>query len=144
MTPKQLADKLASARGNRKYSGELTSYVVSTIENGKSIKYPVVNLITYCEGCDLQFAITDMNTDESYDVDSVLDIHKILNYLMRMYGIKVNDIFQRIGVHYTPPKSLDENVLGDMEGYTTSLSITTLLLMCSMLHCRLDFVRKNS
>ena len=86
MTKEQLAARIKGATKDREYHGELSGYAIASITEGRS-SYPVANLISYCNGLDLQFAITDINTDECYDIDDIMDVHNVIKMLMDRYMI---------------------------------------------------------
>lgn len=127
MNKERLGIELSHKRNGRPIDG-LTKYAVKSIEEGRS-SYPVVNLLVYCEALSLQMTITDLAMDESYPVDTIQEVHDVLQMLMERWKIDDANIYRKSGVHYTAPK-----------GKTGSLSITTLLAMCKVLHCKLDFV----
>lgn len=127
MNKERLGIELSHKRNGRPIDG-LTKYAVKSIEEGRS-SYPVVNLLVYCEALSLQMTITDLVMDESYPVDTIQEVHNVLQMLMERWKIDDANIYRKSGVHYTAPK-----------GKTGSLSITTLLAMCKVLHCKLDFV----
>lgn len=128
MTLEQLTDKLATAREDNVYEGTLSGYAVRSIEKGRS-SYPVSNLIEYCNGIGLSVAIVDMNTDEFYLVDGADEVHEAIGMLMKRYNVSVNQILRQTSVNYTAPKN-----------GRTHLSVNTLLSVCSILHCRVDFI----
>lgn len=130
MTKEQLADKLKEIRQVNQYSGKLSGYAVRSIEESRS-SYPVSNLIDYCEGINLQMVMTDMATDESYAVHEIMDIHEVIDMLMKRYGIDSQYVYRKTAIHYTAPKNGN-----------ASLSVNTLLAVCSSLHCKIDFIRK--
>lgn len=130
MTKEQLADKLKEIRQGNQYSGKLSGYAVRSIEESRS-SYPVSNLIDYCEGTNLQMVMTDMATDESYAVHEIMDIHEVIDMLMKRYGIDSQYVYRKTAIHYTAPKNGN-----------ASLSVNTLLAVCSSLHCKIDFIRK--
>jgi len=130
MTKEQLAIKLNEVCGNNVYSGNLSSYAVRSIIEGRS-SYPVSNLIDYCEGTDVRMAITDLATDEIYDIEEIMQVHEVIGMLMERYGIDAQFVYRKTAVHYTAPKN-----------GRASLSINTLLAVCSSLHCKIDFQRK--
>lgn len=128
MNKEQLAEELARMRGDRKID-TLSSYAVRSIETGGS-SYPVSNLLKYCEALSVQMVMSDMVVDEHYPVDTMQEVHEVLQMLMERWDTDCAGIFRKAGVHYTPPK-----------GNTGSLSIVTMLAMCSVLHCKLDFIK---
>ena len=130
MTKEQLAVRIKEAANGRTYCGELSGYAISSIIEGRS-SYPVSNLISYCNGIDIQFAITDINTDECYDIDDIMDVHNVVEMLMSRYMVDYKLVYRKTAVHYTAPKNGQ-----------APLSINTLLAVCSVLHCKLDFVSR--
>lgn len=128
MNKEQLGAVLSHLRGGSSVEG-LTKYAVKSIEEGRS-SYPVANLMSYCEALSIQMAIKDMATDEIYPVDTVKEVHEVLQMLMKRWQISVSVIYQKANVHYTVPKA----------GKNT-LSITTMLAMCKVLHCKLCFIK---
>ena len=130
MTKEQLADKLKEIRQDNRYSGNLSGYAVRSIEESRS-SYPVSNLIDYCEGTKLQMVMVDMATDEAYIVCEIMDVHEIIDMLMKRYDVDSQYIYRKTAVHYTAPKN----------GHAP-LSVNTLLSVCSSLHCKIDFLRK--
>lgn len=127
MNKEKLGIELSHKRNGNPIKG-LTKYAIKSIEEGRS-SYPVTNLLVYCEALRLQMAITDLAMDETYPVDTIQEVHEILQMLMQRWKVDDTDIYRKSGVHYTAPK-----------GNTGSLSITTMLEMCKVLHCKLDFV----
>ena len=130
MNKEKLGIELAHIRNGRPVNG-LTNYAIESIEKGRS-SYPVANLIVYCEALSLQIIMTDTATDESYPVDDMQEIHDVLQMLMKRWRIDDSCMYRKTGIHYTAPK-----------GKTGSLSIVTMLAMCSALHCKLDFIQTN-
>lgn len=127
MNKEKLGIELSHKRNGAQIDG-LTKYAIKSIEEGRS-SYPVSNLLVYCGALHLQMAITDLAMDETYPVDTIQEVHEVLQMLMQRWKIDDTDIYRKSGVHYTAPK-----------GNTGSLSITTMLEMCKVLHCKLDFV----
>lgn len=127
MNKEQLGIELSHKRDGRPITG-LTKYAVKSIEEGRS-SYPVANLLAYCGELSIQMTITDLAMDEIYPVDTIQEVHEVLQMLMQRWKIDDIDIYRKSGIHYTAPK-----------GKTGSLSITTMLAMCKVLHCKLDFV----
>lgn len=127
MNKEKLGIELSHKRGDNPIIG-LSKYAVKSIEEGRS-SYPVTNLLLYCKALSMQMAITDLAMDEIYPVDTIQEVHEVLQMLMQRWKIDDVDIYRKSGVHYTAPK-----------GNTGSLSITTMLAMCKVLHCKLDFV----
>lgn len=130
MNKEKLGIELSHIRNDKPIEG-LTGYAVKSIEEGRS-SYPVTNLLIYCEALSLQMVLTDMATDESYPVDNIQEIHDVLQMLMKRWQIDDSCMYHKTGIHYTAPK-----------GKTGSLSIVTMLAMCSALHCKLDFIKTN-
>jgi len=130
MTKEQLAKKLNEVCGNNVYSGKLSGYAVRSIVESRS-SYPVSNLIEYCEGMDVRMAITDLATDEVYTIDEIMQVHEVIGMLMERYDVDYQFVYRKTAVHYTAPK----------DG-RASLSVNTLLAVCSCLHCKIDFQRK--
>lgn len=126
MNKEKLGIRLSHIRNGVAIEG-LTGYAIKSIEEGRS-SYPVANLITYCEALHTQMVLTDLATDESYPVDSIQEVHDVLQMLMKRWHIDDACMYRKAGVHYTAPK-----------GKTGSLSITTMLAMCGVLHCKIDF-----
>lgn len=130
MNKEKLGIELSHIRNGKPIPG-LTSYAVKSIDEGRS-SYPVTNLLIYCEALSLQMVLTDMATDESYPVDNIQEIHDVLQMLMKRWQIDDSCMYRKTDIHYTAPK-----------GKTGSLSIATMLAMCSALHCKLDFIKTN-
>ena len=127
MTKEQLAYKLNGFRKHG-YSGKLSGYAVCSIEESRS-SYPVSNLIEYCEGINARMVMCDFATDEKFPIESIMDVHEVIRMLMERYNVDSNLIYRQTAIHYTQPKN-----------GRTSLSINTLLAVCSSLHCKIDFV----
>ena len=130
MTKETIADKLKEMNQGNRYSGKLSGYAVRSIEESRS-SYPVSNLIDYCEGMNLQMVMVDMATDEVYVVHEIMDIHEIIDMLMKRYNIDYQLVYRKTAVHYTAPKN-----------GRASLSVNTLLAVCSSLHCKIDFIKR--
>lgn len=130
MNKEKLGIELSQIRGERPIEG-LTNYTIKSIEEGRS-SYPVANLLTYCEALKLQMVFTDMAMDESYPVDNIQEVHDVLQMLMKRWQVDDSLMYRKTGIHYTAPK-----------GKTGSLSVTTMLAMCSALHTKLDFIQTN-
>ncbi len=147
MNQEQLADRIKNAANGAAYTGGLTSYAVQSIELARS-NYPVQNLITFCQDMSLKFVMTDMATEDRFYPDSVLDVHKVLDLLMKRYRVDHKLVYRKTGVHYTPPKSLIpediERLKEEADGrkYVMPLSIKTLLAVCEVIYCDLTFDRK--
>lgn len=122
--------KLVQLRNGREVKG-VTWYVAQSIETARS-SYSVAKLLDYCNGLSLRLTITDLAMDEPYQVSDMKEVHALLVELMERYDESAESVFRTTGVHYTPPK----NGKG-------SLSITTLLAICDVLHCELGFVETN-
>lgn len=129
MTKEQLAIKLAQISQENKCPEKLSDYSIKSIREGRS-SYPVSNLIDYCEGMELQMMMVDLATDEMYGIYGIMDVHNVIGMLMKRYNIDCQRIYRETSVHYTPPKNK-----------RTSLSINTLLAVCSVLHCKIEFCR---
>lgn len=127
MNKEKLGIELSCKRNGRPING-LTGYAIKSIEEGRS-SYPVVNLLIYCKALSMQMTLTDIATGETYPVSSIDRVHEVLQMLMKRWAIDNKAIYRKSGVHYTPAK-----------GKNGSLSITTMLAMCEVLHCKLDFV----
>lgn len=144
MNQEQLMDKIKQATKETAYTGSLTSYAVKSIELGRS-NYPVQNLITYCHDSNLRLIMQDLATEDRFYPISILDVHKVLDLLMKRYLVDPKLVYRKTGVHYTPPKSLDIEFLEKMKEesdgrmYVTPLSIKTLLAVCEVIHCELLF-----
>lgn len=147
MNQEQLSDRIKDATDGIDYTGRLTPYAVQSIELARS-NYPVQNLITYCEDMNLKLVMQDLATEDRFFPISVLDTHKVLDLLMRRYKVDHKIVYRRTGVHYTPPKSLDQEDLERMKDeaeqrkYMAPLSIKTLLAVCEVIHCDLSFESK--
>lgn len=127
MNKEELGVKLSQVRGGRQIT-TLSNHVIKSIEEGRS-SYSVQNLITYCEELSLQMVITDIALDENYPVDTVADVHDVLQMLMQRWQVSKTSIYHKTGVHYTVSKS-----------NSGTLSVTTFLAMCKALYCKLDFM----
>ena len=144
MTQNQIAERIRAAGPDKSYCGGLTPYAVKSIEDGRS-NYPVSNLIIYCRDMGLRLVMFDLATEDCFYPASVLDIHKVLDVLMKRYNVDYKLIYRKTAVHYTAPKSFDERDLEKMKAnsngkkYVTPLSIKTLLAVCDVIHCDLRF-----
>lgn len=144
MTQEQIAERIKAVCGNNGYSGNLTPYAVKSIEEGRS-NYPASNLITYCQDMGLKLVMFDLVTEDCFYPESVLDIHRVLDLLMRRYNVDYKLVYRKTAIHYTAPKSLDEKDLEKMKAsskgtkYVAPLSVKTLLAVCDVIHCDLRF-----
>lgn len=147
MTQEQVAEKIKAAASDKTYCGGLTPYAVKSIEDGRS-NYPVSNLITYCQDMNLKIVMIDLTTEDCFYPTSVLDIHKVLDLLMKRYSVDYKLVYRKTAVHYTAPKSFDEKELEKIKTkpqgkkYLVPLSIKTLLAVCDVIHCDLRFESK--
>lgn len=137
MNQGQIADSLKEMMNGKSYSGSLSSYATQSIELGRS-NYPVSNLITYCQDSGLKLAMLDLATEDKFYPASVLEVHKVLDLLMKRYDVDYKLIYRKTAVHYTAPKSFDEEELGGVR-HPSPLSIKTLLSVCEVIHCDLLF-----
>lgn len=141
MTKEELAKKLEQTRTQECDRNVLTDYAIQSIEQGRS-SYPVSNLLVYCAGTKLQLIMVDMATEEEFAPTSALEVHQVLNKLMERYDVDHKLVYRKTAVHYTPPKTLDSKELERLQKtqkHVIPLSITTLLAVCSVIHCSLDF-----
>lgn len=144
MTQEQIAKRIKAVATDKGYKGSLTPYAIKSIDEGRS-NYPVSNLITYCRDMRLRLVMFDLTTEDCFYPESVLDIHKVLDILMQRYEVDYKLIYRKTAIHYTAPKSFDENDLEKMKAkskgkkYVTPLSIKTLLAVCDVIHCDLRF-----
>ena len=146
MNQEQLADILKSASGESSYNGTLTQYAVQSILSGRS-NYPVANMLSYCSDMNISFCMMDKATEDCFYPTTILEVHKTLDLLMKRYLIDPKLVYRKTGVHYTSPKSLNEEDLKKIQGesgqkYQVSLSIKTLLAVCEVIHCALYFTPK--
>lgn len=144
MTQEQIAERIKTASNGESYDGNLTPYAVTSIIEGRS-NYPVSNLITFCQDMNLKLVMFDLATEDCFYPKSVLDIHKVLDLLMKRYNVDYKLVYRKTAVHYTAPKSFDEKDLEKMKAnpkgtkYVAPLSIKTLLAVCDVIHCDLRF-----
>lgn len=144
MNQEQLAHRIKTTTNGAAYTGSLTPYAVQSIELARS-NYPVQNLISFCRDMNLKFVMTDMATEDRFYPESVLDVHKVLDLLMKRYKVDYKLVYRKTGVHYTPPKSLVPEDLerlkeeADGRKYVIPLSIKTLLAVCEVIYCDLTF-----
>lgn len=144
MNQEQLAHRIKTATNGAAYTGSLTHYAVQSIELARS-NYPAQNLISFCQDMNLKFVMTDMATEDRFYPESVLDVHKVLDLLMKRYKVDHKLVYRKTGVHYTPPKSLVPEDLerlkeeADGRKYVIPLSIKTLLAVCEVIYCDLTF-----
>lgn len=134
MTQEQIAQKLRAATQGKPYRGNLTSYVVTSIEEYRS-NYPVSNLIAYCKDMCLQLVMFDITTEDCFYPDSVLAVHEVLKLLMERYNVDPKIVYRKTGIHYTIPKVNKST----KDAPITALSIKTLLAVCDVIHCDLYF-----
>lgn len=145
MNQEQIAVKLKAVSQDKVYKGGLSSYAVQSIVSGRS-NYPVSNLLTYCSDSNIKFVMTDLATEDCFYPVSVLDVHKVLVFLMDRYEVDHKLVYRKTAVHYTVPKSLVEEELEEIKSksdgnkYVTPLSIKTLLAVCEVIHCDLSFI----
>lgn len=130
MNKEKLGYDLSKLRNGRPVNG-LTKYSIKSIETGRS-SYPVTNLLKYCKELSLRLVLTDKATGESYPADEIQEVHEILQMLMKRWQFDEASMYRKAEVHYTPPK-----------GDNGSLSISTMLAMCSVLRCKLSFIQTN-
>lgn len=144
MNQELIAERLKTVLQGALYNGVLTPYAAKSIEDGRS-NYPVSNLITYCQDMKLKIAMFDLTTEDCFYPASILEVHKVLDLLMRRYNVDYKLIYRKTAVHYTAPKSLDEDTLKKIKADTygkksvAPLSIKTLLAVCDVIHCDLFF-----
>ena len=48
----------------------------------------------------------DLATEDRFYPISILDVHKVLDLLMKRYLVDPKLVYRKTGVHYTPQKSL--------------------------------------
>lgn len=147
MTQEQVAERIKSITHENDYHGNLTRYAVKSIEESRS-NYPVSNLIIYCQDMNLKLKMIDLVTEDCFYPASVLDVHKVLDLLMKRYNVDYKLVYRKTAVHYTAPKSFDEKDLEQIKSnskerkYVAPLSIKTLLAVCEVIHCDLCFESK--
>ena len=147
MNQETIAERLAAVTKGKQYTGSLTPYAVQSILKGRS-NYPIANLVTFCQDSDIRIEMSDMATEDCFYPESVLDVHKILDLLMKRYNIDYKLVYRKTGAHYTAPKSFDEAELEKMKAQqndnrsVTPLSVKTLLAVCEVIHCDLRFIPK--
>ncbi|MCM1296164.1 MAG: hypothetical protein NC311_11540 [Muribaculaceae bacterium] len=134
MNQARLTARLAEARGNRRYRGDLSDHVTLSIEEGRS-NYSVTNLMTYCDDIGVRLVMEDMATEDRFYPGSVADIHGTLWLLMERYNVDRQLIYRKTARHYTVPKPQDDKA-------GRSLSVVTLLAVCEVIHCDLRFEPK--
>lgn len=128
MTKEEIGNSLAAIRRSSTVNIQLSGYAIESIEKNRS-SYPVSNLIKLCNALCVQLVIVDENTGEKYPIDSILDCHMTIRWLMERYEIDEADIYRNTGTHYTVPN-----------GNRQPLSINTLFDVCATLKCNLDLV----
>lgn len=147
MTQEQVAERIKAIARDKDYQGSLTPYAVKSIEDGRS-NYPVSNLIVYCKDMNLKLMMIDLVTEDCFLPTSVLDVHKVLDLLMKRYNVDYKLVYRKTAIHYTAPKSFDEKDLKQIRAnskerkYVAPLSIKTLLAVCGVIHCDLRFESK--
>lgn len=165
MNAEQVAQKLTKATESRSYNGSLSKYALQSIKSGKVI-YSAANLLAFCEGYGLKMAMVDRATLQRFYPTSVLEIHNTLKYLMERYEIDCNLVYRKTAVHYTPCKASTQDELDRMteeanakraeavkeakkskkrlkeKAYLAPLSIKSLLAVCEVIACDLEFETK--
>lgn len=137
MIQKQIAKRLASLLDGKTYNGHnLSEYAAGSIQNGSS-NYPVSNLMFYCQDMGVQLIMTDKATEDVFCPVSTLEVHMVLDVLMKRYKVDYNYVYRKTGIHYTAPKSLDGT-----DKRSSALSIKTLWAVCETVNCDLDFELK--
>lgn len=90
--------------------------------------------------------MVDLATEDKFYPESVLDVHRILDLLMKRYDVDPNLVYRKTAIHYTPPKSLDQEELDKLQSngkrFVASLSIKTLLAVCEVIYC--DFLFESN
>lgn len=140
MTPQDIGIKLKEFTEGKDVQFDMSSFSVRSIENGDR-NFSLNNLLAYCDYGGIQMSITDLNTEESWDVYSVFEIHKVLKLLMDRYNVDNKLVYRKTAMHYTPPKSFEGEDMNDR--FRFALSIKTLLAVCEVIHCKLDFRLKT-
>lgn len=134
MTREQVAERLGQAAPDTPQHSRLSAYAADSVRRGRS-NYPVSNLLTYCGDAGIRLVLLDMATLDRFCPATVMDVHRVLDLLMRRYETNRMAVYRIKGVYYTPPKSP-----GGREGkYPAPLSIKTLLAVCDAVHCDLLF-----
>ena len=130
MTKQEIGNRLAEIRNGKKVYNTMTEYAIQSIETCRS-SYPVSNLIALCNALRIQLYMEDFNTGEKYPVDSAVDCHAVIEFLMDRYETDEKAIYRLTGTHYTPPK-----------GNSRPLSINTLYDVCKALNADLSLLIK--
>ncbi len=86
----------------------------------------------YCSAMGISVEITDIATEESYQVSDVATIHQLLKKLLDRYDLDAKLVYRKTGLHYTVPK----------DNSNSSLSIKTLLGVLETIPCDLQFYKK--
>lgn len=145
MTQEEIANKFQIALQGAQYTGQLTPYAVQSINEAKS-NYPVSNLIQYCKDMNIQITMLDKATEDKFNPQSILEVHKFIDLLMKRYDVDPKLVYRKTGIFYTPPRSLDQEELDKLKSqgvrFATPLSIKTLLAVCEVIHCDLLFEPK--
>lgn len=165
MNAEQVAQKLIKASENRPYKGTLSKFALQSIKSGKVV-YSAANLLAFCEGYGLKMAMVDQATLQRFYPNSVLEIHNTLKYLMERYEVDCNLVYRKTAVHYTPCKASTQEELDRLteeaqikkaesakevkkskkkpkdKAYLAPLSIKSLLAVCEVISCDLEFEQK--
>lgn len=131
-----LTERLNGALRGREYEGELSQYVRRSIVQGTS-NYGVKNLIEFCNGAGLTFTMTDMATEEVFELDTVAKAHQTIDKLMKRYDVDCMLVYRKTACYYTLPRKKDGK--GEERKYPESLSVKTLVAVCQVIHCELRF-----